>query len=142
MDLISTSVQWEVRGCDKGAILASCEFHFFRVHVNLVQHPCNNISIVLLLYNVDIIKKFHPHEVTRAWCNILICHGPIIYFMEESCSLNILNLKFILCIFRYSMSLSPPGVGLNCFMLILMDILKIMLRQILMFSNKVKLAAV
>ena len=26
-------------------ILASCEFHFNRVHENLVQHPNNNISI-------------------------------------------------------------------------------------------------
>ena len=26
-------------------VLASCEYHFIRVHKNLMQHPCNNISI-------------------------------------------------------------------------------------------------
>ena len=29
-------------------ILASCEFHFSRVHENLVQHPNNNISILMI----------------------------------------------------------------------------------------------
>ena len=28
-------------------ILSSCEYYFFRVHENLVQHPCNNKSIYL-----------------------------------------------------------------------------------------------
>ena len=31
-------------------ILASCEYYFYRVHENLVQHPSNNISI---LSNID-----------------------------------------------------------------------------------------
>ena len=26
-------------------ILAGCEYHFISVHVNLLQHPSNNISI-------------------------------------------------------------------------------------------------
>ncbi len=29
-------------------ILASCEYHFIRVNKNLVQHPSNNISIVII----------------------------------------------------------------------------------------------
>ena len=29
-------------------ILASCEYHFIRVHKNLVQHPCNNILILVM----------------------------------------------------------------------------------------------
>ena len=28
-------------------ILASCEYHFIRVHENRVQHPSNNISIIV-----------------------------------------------------------------------------------------------
>ena len=28
-------------------ILASCKYHSHRVHENLVQHPNNNISIIL-----------------------------------------------------------------------------------------------
>ena len=28
-------------------ILASMEYHFIRVHENLMQHPSNNISIVI-----------------------------------------------------------------------------------------------
>ena len=30
-------------------ILASCKHHFIRVHENLVQHPSNNISIIISL---------------------------------------------------------------------------------------------
>ena len=50
MDLI----QWSVRSYnrrggngDDGSIiiLASCEHHYIRVHINLVQHSSNNISI-------------------------------------------------------------------------------------------------
>ena len=28
-------------------ILASCKYHFIRVHENLVQHPTNNKSIII-----------------------------------------------------------------------------------------------
>ena len=27
-------------------ILAICEYHFIRIHENLVQHPSNNIGII------------------------------------------------------------------------------------------------
>ena len=43
----------EGRGWDKGGgwgivILASCDYHFIRVHENLVQHPSNNISNIFI----------------------------------------------------------------------------------------------
>ena len=40
--------KWMKRNEVEGGIfiLARCEFHFIRVHENLVQHPSNYISIV------------------------------------------------------------------------------------------------
>ena len=37
---------WDKRSCI--VILASSDFNFIRVHENLVQHPSNNISIVII----------------------------------------------------------------------------------------------
>ena len=35
-------------------ILASCEYHFIRVHENVVQHPINNTSIALTNVKIQI----------------------------------------------------------------------------------------
>ena len=37
-------VDWGVGGM---VILASYEFHFIRIHENMMQHPSNNISVVV-----------------------------------------------------------------------------------------------
>ena len=43
---ISDWMGWGKRGGYWGiVILSSCEYHFIRVHENLVQHPSNNMSI-------------------------------------------------------------------------------------------------
>ena len=72
MDLIYWTVRlfsWDgigVKGVEGGiVILASWELHFIRVHENLVQHPCNNISILqnclfILLYTCVLQSKFLP----------------------------------------------------------------------------------
>ena len=39
-------------------ILASCEYHFIRVHENMVQHPSNNISIILHQIMLNIANLF------------------------------------------------------------------------------------
>ena len=53
MDLICVSIHSSSRlevdvvkrgGWGGGVILASCKYHFIKVHENLVQHPCYNIQ--------------------------------------------------------------------------------------------------
>ena len=45
----SVGVEWMVyRMRMGGIILGSCEYNFIRVHKNLVQYPCNNISITII----------------------------------------------------------------------------------------------
>ena len=53
MELIHWSVRLTSRRGEDGVkgmdgcivILASCKYHFIRLHENMVQHPSNNISI-------------------------------------------------------------------------------------------------
>ena len=52
-----------VRGRGRGrmsdiVILASYEINFIRVHKNLVQHPSNNISIVIIRVIIQPKRKF------------------------------------------------------------------------------------
>ncbi len=50
MDLLYWSVR-SSKGFDVGIVfLASCEYHFIRVHENMIQHPSNNISIQQIWY--------------------------------------------------------------------------------------------
>ena len=64
-------IYWPVHSCSRMrgwmgciVILASCEYHFNRVHENLEQHPSNNISKWqiydegFLLYNAIFLHKF------------------------------------------------------------------------------------
>ena len=48
-----------VKGVNEGSvILASCEYYFIRLHENLLEHPCNNISIIILSsYRISLYKS-------------------------------------------------------------------------------------
>ena len=46
--LVGGGVDW-VSGMDRYFSQLSCDYHFIRVHDNLVQHPSNNKSIIILV---------------------------------------------------------------------------------------------
>ena len=46
-------------------LLASCEQNFIRVYENLVQHPSNNISIIMLnVQNIEFKTTYYSQGLT------------------------------------------------------------------------------
>ena len=91
--MVSSFIQLEGRGWGKRmdggiVILASCEYQFFRVYENLVQHTSNNISICNK--NIDLHNNSLSAPYSNSYCP---CYVNVI---------NTSNRKKLLYLFIYS----------------------------------------
>ena len=92
--------------CGGIVILASCEHHFIRVHENLVHHPSNNISVIIMIHRRTWLDTLAALDDTHNQLN----HPVLWYDYGWHTGLLWLKSSTKLCVYTHTyIRLSSPG---------------------------------